>query len=218
MRICWLVGVLLAAGGLVAGERARGAAPEAKELAEKVIKRAGGEGKLLKLFRFRERVLITDKPAPAVKEDEPGNRTSVVEVGGDWWVNQAKRDKDKVRVLCWGWSLRVLLAPQSRVEVLPSGPIAGQPAVGLRVTGSIKEPLDLWFDGESHRMVAMDYDDTRHMFSEWKETAEGRAYPAHVVGFRFRDRATKQLQDKQWYQTDLLEVVELSELPADLKR
>ena len=72
----------------------------AKKLVEEVVARAGGEEKLLKLFRFRERVLITSTPAAPVTPDEKENRTSVVQVAGDWWIGTAKRDKDKVRVLC----------------------------------------------------------------------------------------------------------------------
>ena len=37
--------------------------PAVKKLVEEVVATAGGEEKLLKLFRFRERVLITSTPA-----------------------------------------------------------------------------------------------------------------------------------------------------------
>lgn len=84
-----------------------------RELVAQVVKTAGGEEKLLKLFRFRERLLITDTPAAPVTQSEKENRTSVVKVGGDWWVGKAKRDKDKVRVLCLAWSLRILLLRRS---------------------------------------------------------------------------------------------------------
>ena len=57
--------------------------PAAKKLVEEVVATAGGEEKLLKLFRFRERVLITSTPAAPVTADEKENRTSVVQVSGD---------------------------------------------------------------------------------------------------------------------------------------
>ena len=191
--------------------------PAAKKLVEEVVATAGGEEKLLKLFRFRERVLITSTPAAPVTPDEKENRTSVVHVSGNWWIGTAKRDKDKVRVLCWTWSLRILLDPKSKIQTLPDITVADIPAFGLRVTESIKEPIDLFFDKESKRLVAIDYTDTRHLFSEWKKTIEGHQYPSHVVGFRFADRAAGNLQDKQWYQTDILELTPLMELPAELK-
>ena len=55
----------------------------AKKLVEQVVKTAGGEEKLLNLFRFRERVLVSAAPAAPVTADEQGNRTSVVQVSGD---------------------------------------------------------------------------------------------------------------------------------------
>lgn len=191
--------------------------PDAKKSVEQVVKAAGGEDKLLKLFRFRERVLITATPAAPVTADEKENRTSVVQVSGDWWIGKNKRDKDKVRVLCWAWSLRILLDPKSKIEAIAETTVAGKPAFGLRVSESIKEPIDLLFDKETQRLVAIDYTDTRHVFSEWKKTVEGHQYPSHVVGFRFTNRAAGMLSEKQWYQTDILELTPLAELPAELK-
>jgi len=147
----------------------RASESDPQELVTQVIKTAGGEDKLLKLLRFRERVLITATPAAPVAKDEKGNRTSVVQVAGDWWIGNAKRDKDKVRVLCWAWSLRILLDTNSEIQLIPDVRVADKPAFGLRVTGSVKEPIDLLFDKESGRLAAIDYDDTRHIFEETGE-------------------------------------------------
>lgn len=186
---------------------------DANKVVEQVVKTAGGEAKLLTLFRFRERVLITATPAAPVTADEKENRTSVVQVGGDWWIGKSKRDKDKVRVLCWAWSLRILLDPKSKVTTIADTTVADKPAFGLRVSESIKEPIDLLFDKETQRLLAIDYTDTRHVFSEWKLTAEGHHYPSHVVGYRFADKGARELNEKQWYQTDILELTPLKELP-----
>ena len=190
---------------------------DAKQLVKQVVEAAGGEGKLLKLFRFRERMLITDTPAAPVTADEKENRTSVVQVGGDWWIGAEKRDKDKVRVLCWAWSLRILLDPKSKLKPLPATMVVGQPVLGVRVSESIKDSIDLWFDKDEQRLIAIDYADTRHIFSEWKTSTEGYKYPSHVAGYRFVDRSKGAIHEKQWYQTDILELTPLSELPADLK-
>jgi len=191
--------------------------PDARLLVEQVVKTAGGEEKLLKLFRYRERVLITSTPAAPVTADEKENRTSVVQVSGDVWIGTDKRGKDKVRVLCWAWSLRILLDPKSKVEAIADTTIVGKPAFGLRVSESIKEPIDLFFDKETQRLVAIDYTDTRHIFSEWKTAEAGHHYPSHVVGFRFTNRTAGMLNEKQWYQTDILELTPLKELPAELR-
>lgn len=213
-RSCLLgmVGLLVSASSAMADETA------SQKLVSQVIQAAGGEEKLLSVFRFRERVLITATPATPVTADEKGNRTSVVEVGGKWWLGTTPRDKDKVRVLCWAWSLRILLDPKAKIEALEGIKIADKPVIGLRVTEVIKEPIDLLFDSESSRLVAIDYADTRHAFSEWKKTDAGHSYPSHVVGFRFTDRAAKRTNEKQWYQTDILELTPLKELPAELKK
>ena len=192
--------------------------PDPQELVKQLLETAGGESKLLKLFRFRERLLVGKTAADPVSQDEKGNRTSVVEVSGDWWIGKAKRDKDKVRVLCWAWSLRILLDPQSCIQSCRAITVDGKPAFGLRVTESVKEPIDLFFDAESKRLVAINYMDTRHVFSEWKKTADGNHYPSHVVGFRFTNRDTGALESNQWYQTDILELTPLNELPIELKR
>jgi hypothetical protein len=192
--------------------------PDPRELVAQVLETAGGEEKLLKLFRLRERLLVTKTPAEPVTQDERGNRTSVVEVSGDWWVGKAKRDKEKVRVLCWAWSLRLLLDPQSTIESCHDITVNGKPAFGLGITGSVKVPIDLFFDADSKRLVAIDYDDTRHVFSEWKKTPDGHQYPSHVVGFRFTNRDAGTLASSQWYQTDILELTPLDELPVELKR
>ena len=202
---------------LLVGESARADETDAAKRVEQVVKAAGGKEKLLELFRFRERVLITATPAAPPAANEKGNRTSVVQVGGDWWIGPQKRDKDKVRILCWAWSLRILLDPKSQAAALPDTTVAGKPAFGLRVTGSVKDPIDLLFDPQTHRLVAIDYTDTRHVFSEWKTTEAGHQYPSHVVGYRFTNRAEGKLNEKQWYQTDILELTPLAELPLELK-
>lgn len=190
---------------------------DAPKRVQEVVAAAGGEEKLLKLFRFSERVLISATATP-LKPDDKSNRTSVVEVGNRWWVGTAPRDKDKVRVLCWAWSLRILLDPKSKVASIDDAQLGDQPAFGLRVTESVKDPIDLYFDKKDQRLLAIEYADTRHVFSEWKKTDEGHAYPSHVVGFRFADRAARKLNEKQWYQTDILDLTPLKELPAELPK
>ena len=181
------------------------------------MKAVGGQEKLLDVFRFHERVLITATPTPLVAGETKGNRTSVVKAGGGWWIGTKKRNKDKVRVLCWAWSLRILLDDKAKIEAMPDIVVDNKPAFGLRIKGSVKEPIDLFFDKNSKRLKAIDYTDTRHVFSDWKKTAQGHLYPAHVAGFRFVDRKLGTVQMKQWYQTDILQLVPLKKLPSQLK-
>tara|TARA_B100000519_G_C14184530_1_gene410110 strand:+ start:500 stop:1156 length:657 start_codon:yes stop_codon:yes gene_type:complete len=191
--------------------------PSVKSVVEQTIAAAGGEENLLKIFRFHERVLITATPTPLIAGETKGNRTSVVEVGGRWWIGTNKRNKDKVRILCWAWSLRILLDDKSKVEVIPDIVVDNKPVYGLRVTGSIETPIDLFFDKESRQIKAIDYTDTRHLLSNWKKTAQGSVYPAHVAGYRFTDRDLKTITKSQWYQTDILKLTPLEELPVELR-
>lgn len=193
-------------------------ANDAKARVGQVVAAAGGEDKLLQIFRFRERVLITATPAAPVTENEKGNRTSVIELPSNWWLGKNKRAPETAHILTWAWSLRILTDPKSRVENIADTTIAGQSVIGLRVTESIKDPLELFFDSATQRLVCIDYLDSRHTFSEWKQTADGFHYPAHVVGHKFTNRMTKTLSDKQWYQTDILELTPLKELPAELAK
>lgn len=195
----------------------RAAEPTAEQLAHEVIAQAGGEAQLLRIFRFREQVLITDQPQLPPAAGAPGNRTSIVEAGGGWWVGNKPRPPETAHVLVWGWSLRVLLDPDSRLERLADTVMGDIAVFGLRVTGSTKEPLDLWFDAATKRLVAIDYIDSRNFFSDWKTTADGRPYPAHVAGYRFADAQARTTKPQQWYQTDLLELTPLAELPAGLE-
>lgn len=202
--------VVLASGVASADETPR-------ERANAAIAAAGGEEKLLKLFRMTERILIVDKPAAPVAPNERPNRTSIIETGGGWWLAGKPRNKEKVRVLCYAWSLRILLDPQAELSLL-DGQDAGQPVRGLRVRGVVAEPVDLWFDPTTLRLVAIDYIDSRHRFSEWKQTPGGLNYPGHVTGHRFVNREKGTTRDEQWYQTDLLEITPLESLPPEVQR
>ena len=190
---------------------------DVKEAIGRVLKVMGGEQKLLNVFRFSERVLITSTPVPPPTGKATANRTSVVQTGGGWWIGANKRNKDKVRVLLWAWSLRILVDKSSKVTSIPGSGVNKKPTFGLRVTGSVKEPVDLFFDKKSHRLTAFDYTDTRHVVSSWKTTKQGNPYASHVAGYKFADRKLGTTQKEQWYQTDILELVPLKALPSNLK-
>jgi len=106
-----------------------------EELIDHAVKAAGGKEKLLDVFRFHERVLFTSTPTLVVDGETKGNRTSVVKVGGGWWVGVDKRNKDKVRVLCWAWSLRVLLDDKSKIEAIPDIVVDKKPGEASKGSG-----------------------------------------------------------------------------------
>lgn len=75
--------------------------PDPKEQVQKVVKAAGGEDKLLKLFRIKERLNVSSDPAK-----KGGERISILEPPGYWWqgkVERVKEQKEPATFLVWAW-------------------------------------------------------------------------------------------------------------------
>ncbi len=66
------------------------AEPESKTLVEKVVKAAGGEDKLLRLFRIREKLNISSDP-----DKKSNERVSVLEPPKFWWLGKKERVQDE---------------------------------------------------------------------------------------------------------------------------
>ncbi|MDX1946861.1 MAG: hypothetical protein SFU86_15775 [Pirellulaceae bacterium] len=178
----------------------------APETIKATIDAVGGPEKLLKLFRVKERLAVSQDP-----DAKGSERTSVIEPPNHWWVGTRDRvptDKEPARFLVWGWALGPLADPAAKLEQLPEIDIEGRPAYGMRVL-SVEPPMDMYFDRESRRLTRIDWRKDQHIFSDWREL-DGLAYPAKVVGFK--------PTGKQWYHTEILELQRLEELPAGLLR
>ena len=63
---------------------------------------------------------------------------------------------------------------------------------------------------ENHVSLVMDVDGESSCAFGTRPQVVG---PPSVSGYRFADAAAKTIREKQWYQTDLLEVIPLKELP-----
>ncbi len=179
-----------------------------KELVQQVVKTAGGEDKLLKLFRIRERLNVSADPKKEGKE-----RISVLEPPNFWWLGKRERVKDEkepATFLVWAWTLGALVDPKSKVEVIAEVHESEKPAFGLRVSGTITPPMDLYFDKAENRLVRIDWRQDIHRFSDWKEH-DGVNYPARCVGY-------KKATGKPWYFSAMLELERLTDLPDGLKR
>ena len=189
----------------LAGTDVRAAEPAPAELAKIVVKAAGGPEKLLKLFRMKEDLYLGSAVKPTV-------RTSVLEPPAHWWMSGRDRvvqDKEPAIDLVWGWSLTILVDPKSKLAAAPAVTIDDRPAVGLVVTESVKLPMTLYFDAETHRLVRIDHRGHQTLFSEYRE-ADGFHYPAKSKGIN--------PQGKEWYHTEITSVERLAELPAGLER
>jgi hypothetical protein len=184
------------------------AEPPSRDLVQATIEAAGGEAKLLKLFRIKERLAVSSD------ENAKGSeRISVLEPPDHWWLgknDRVKNDKEPATFLVWGWTLGALVDEKSKLESLDEITINDKPAYGIRVSETITPPMDLYFDKETKRLTQIRWRSDRHDFSDWKQ-ADGAWYASKCVGYKL---AT----GKRWYHTEILELERLKELPAGLER
>ncbi len=188
--------------------QSRAADPDPKEQVKKVVAAVGGEGKLLKLFRIKERLNVSADP-----KGKGNERTSVLEPPNYWWVGKRERVKDEkepATFLVWAWTLGALTDPKSKVEAIEDITGNDKPAFGLRVSGTVTPAMDLYFDKETSRLVRIDWRADIHRFSDWKEH-DGVKYPAKCVGY-------KKATGKPWYFTEILALERLKDLPPEYKR
>lgn len=182
-----------------------------ESIVRQVIAAAGGEDRLLRLFRTRETVNVSSDPEKKVPE-----RVSVYEPPMHWWTGKNERVKDEKKpdepatFLVWAWTLGVLTHPDSTLEVIPDVVESDRPAFGLRVSGTISPAMDLYFDKAENQLVRIDWRTDIHRFSDWKEH-DGVKYPARCTGY-------KKNTEKPWYFSEIVELERLSELPEGLKR
>jgi hypothetical protein len=185
--------------------------PDTDVIMKKVLDAVGGEGKLLCLFRTRETVNVSSDPAKKVAE-----RVSVYEPPKYWWTGKNERVKDEAKpdepatFLVWAWTLGILSDPASKLELIPDIVETNKAAIGLRVSGSVTPPMDIYFDKAESRLVRIDWRSDIHRFSDWKEV-DGVKYPAKCIGF-------KKNTEKPWYFSEIIELERLNDLPGELKR
>jgi hypothetical protein len=187
---------------------ANSAEPATAMLVEQVVNAAGGEDKLLKLFRIREQLNVSSDP-----DKKSNERVSVLEPPKFWWLGKKERVKDEkepATFLVWAWTLGALTDPKFKVEAIPEITEADKPAFGLRVSETITPPMDLYFDKTERRLVRIDWRADIHRFSDWKEH-DGVTYPAKCIGY-------KKTTEKPWYFSEIIEIERLTELPEGLKR
>jgi hypothetical protein len=182
--------------------------PDPKEVVAKVVKAAGGEDKLLKLFRIKEKLVMGEDP-----KGKATDRVSVLEPPTYWWMGKKERVKDEkepATFLVWAWTLGAITDKSSTLQVLPDLEDDGAKLKGLRVSQSITPAMDLYFDPKTYRLTRIDWRTDTHRFSEWKEH-DGVSYPARCVGYKTKS-------GKAWYHSEIVELERLKELPDGLKR
>jgi hypothetical protein len=187
---------------------AQNSAPaDAKPVIEKAIAAIGGEEKIFRLFRIKERFNFGNVLAEV---DKASSRDSVMEPPLYWWVGGVDRTDEPAKFDLWGWTLGALVDPESIVEVIPEVIENEKPSPGLRVSGTIDPAMDLYFDPANHRLIRIDWRGDIYHFSEWKEY-DGTGYHAKTVMFKINAK-------EPWLFHEILELERLSELPEGLDR
>ena len=181
--------------------------PDAKALAAKAITAAGGEEKLLRIFRMKERF---NSGATQADPAKAGVRESILDAPKYWWVGGKDRTDEPAKFDVWAWTLVALTDAKTSMEILPGVEENGKTTVALRLTGSIDPALDLHFDAGTHHLVRMDWSNDIYRFSDWREY-DGARYHAKTV-------MHKRKTNEPWFYHEVLELERLAEVPAGLPR
>lgn len=177
----------------------------AKQLSQKVVEAAGGEDKLLKLFRMEERYNSgKERVAPGT------SRVSVVEPPSSWWIGTKERGTEPAKITTWAWTLGVLNDPKSKLELLPEITDTEKSLTGLRILESVDPAIDMYFDKSTYELVRVDWRNDIYRFSEWKEF-DGTRYPAKCAMFRRNS-------GEPWFFHEIISIERLKELPEGLER
>ena len=177
----------------------------ASELVQHIVKAAGGEEKLLKLFRMKEQF-----NAGATLKTPGTLRTSVVEPPKSWWIGAAERGEEPAKITAWAWTLGALTDPESKIVTIAEVTENEMLVAGLQISGTIDPPLDMYFDKKTYELVRVDWRNDIYRFSDWKEY-DGTRYPSKCVLHRRQS-------GEPWFFHEILEIERLPELPDGLKR
>lgn len=196
--------VMIFALGIISESTAL-ADPNADAQVKKVLAAAGGREQLLTRFRMQERFNSgTERKSPGTL------RTSVIESPKFWWVGTRERGKEPAKVTTWAWTLGILTHDDSQIAVIPDVTENDMPLAGLRVTGSVDPPLDMYFDKTTQRLVRMDWSNDIYVFGEYREY-DGTVYPVKCTMYKRKTR-------KPWFHHEIIKMERLAELPENLKR
>ena len=179
------------------------AEPPSPELVTSLLDAVGGEVKMLRVFRFKETLIVG--------KGDPISRESILAPPEHWWVgkrDRAEEEKEPAAFLVWAWTLAPLRDAKSQLDIVADAKLDDKPAIGIRVSGRTETPMLLLFDATTKRLARIDWRGDSNRFSDWQQL-DGLWYPAKCAGYKPDGR--------EWYRTELLEVERLTEIPAHLK-
>ena len=174
---------------------------------KKVVNAAGGEDKLLKVFRIKEKLVLNPDG-----KNKGSDRVSILVPPEQWWIGKTERvkqEKEPATFLVWAWTLGAITDPKSKLSPLPEINDQEVTLFGLRISGTINPPMDMYFDKKESKLARIDWRNDVHRFSEWR-SLDGLQYPSRTIGYKKSGKA--------WYQSDITELTRLTELPKGLSK
>lgn len=179
---------------------------DVKAIVDKAIKAVGGEDKLLRMFRWKERYYIGDSEAGTVRD-------AILQLPDHWWQDKtdiAKDNPDRLdkTQLVDAWTLAPLIDKDSKLAPLPEITVDEKLALGVRLSRHSKADLNLYFDKDSGLLVRIDWRTYHITFSDWKEV-DGVNYPSKSF--------VRTKEGKLHLRTEFLELERLKSLPDGLK-
>ena len=183
--------------------------PAARPLIQKAVQAAGGTTNLLGFFAVKDNVRLGEKDTGF-----GAKRESVMDAPRHWWLKApggySEREDEPATFLVWAWTLGALTSPASTIEIVPDVKDGDMELWGLRVSGSVKPAMELYFSKSNDLLARIDWRNDIHRFSAWTTLPTGTKYPARVVGY-------KKATGKTRYYDDVTEVTPLKELPEKLQ-
>lgn len=196
-------------GLLLLGQGGESKAADATAQVARVVQAAGGEDKLLKLFRIEEIFHFGDQPEPA-EGKKRSVRESVLEMPGLWWLKGKERADEPAKFDVWAWTLGILVDPKAKVETLPDKEDGGKVLFGLRVSAVVDPAMDLYFDPGTSLLTRIDWRGDIYRFSDHKEH-DGAKYASRTIIY-------KAASGKPWFFHEVTAVERLKALPEGVVR
>ncbi len=179
---------------------------DAAALAQKIVASHGGPSALLHTFTFTEIYRIAGR-------EKSVERTSTLQPPHLWYVGKTERvseeNKGGVCHDVWMWTLAPLIDPATKLEFLPDTTVDGKSAHGLKVSGSIKPAMNVFFDAATDDLLKIEWKGEQFFFSA-PMLVDGTRVPSQCVLLG--------KNGKERMRTELKKIERLAALPSALPK
>ena len=177
---------------------------DAIKYAAEIVRRNGGEERLLKVFRLEETFSLNGGKKTT-------DRTSLLQPPALWYVGRTERVSDSGKgSVCqdvWMWTLGPLVDSKTKLTAAADAMVSGRNAHAMKVSGSIEPAIVAYFDAETYGLVRIDWKGQQFVFSDPK-VFDGATLPKHCILYG--------KDGKERMRTDLRAISRLAQLPEGL--